>query len=199
MRVILEVIASEQPGQLGQRFVFDQREAFVVGRKKNERVKFRIPRDPYLSRFHFRIEVSPPRCLIHDLDSRNGTQVNGQKIQTAELKDGDVIRGGRTELRVRIELPETREPPVEPAPSVGESPRPTGDRPRLSGGSGFERTTVFGLPRPSGAAVELRCVKCKRLAEQTLLDVVDDPPDRQLPVRGMPRTALCRPAANAQL
>ena len=46
----------------------------------------------------FLIEYNPPMCRIVDLNSRNGTKVNGQKIEKPlDLHDGDVIRGGGTE------------------------------------------------------------------------------------------------------
>jgi len=102
MRVILEVLKGPK-GQEGQRFVFERPEAFVVGRKKNERVQCRIPEDPYLSRYHMILEVSPNQCLLRDLGSTNGTRINNKKIRQAFLKDGDVIHAGQSDIRVRIE------------------------------------------------------------------------------------------------
>jgi pSer/pThr/pTyr-binding forkhead associated (FHA) protein len=37
---------------------------------------------------------------VKDLDSTNGTFVNGKRIQTAELRDGDMLGVGRCELMV---------------------------------------------------------------------------------------------------
>jgi serine/threonine-protein kinase len=117
MRVILEVT---QGPQEGERFVFDRNEAFVVGRKKNERVQFRIPDDRYFSRYHMIIEVRPPDCFVRDIGSRNGTWVNGQQVREARLQDGDVLKGGRTEMRVRIEAtPPAAEPPLGERPAEG--------------------------------------------------------------------------------
>ncbi len=113
MRVILEVI---QGPSAGEQFVFERREAFVVGRKKNERVQFPVPGDPYLSRYHMLIEISPPHCYLRDIGSTNGTYVNGKKIPRASLKrlkDGDRIRGGRTVMRLRIETGPIETGPIE--------------------------------------------------------------------------------------
>src|SRR4051812_43725125 len=100
MGVILEVIEGPQQGN---EFAFERPEAFVVGRKKNDRVQFRIPRDKYLSRYHMIIEPGPAQCLLRDLGSTNGTRINGRKIrQDCLLKDGDVIQAGVTRIRVRI-------------------------------------------------------------------------------------------------
>ncbi|MDH5672370.1 MAG: sigma 54-dependent Fis family transcriptional regulator [Myxococcales bacterium] len=49
---------------------------------------------------HCRIEPSGASVLLRDLDSRNGTYLNGAKVSVAELRDGDVLRVGRSELRL---------------------------------------------------------------------------------------------------
>jgi pSer/pThr/pTyr-binding forkhead associated (FHA) protein len=40
-------------------------------------------------------------CLIRDLDSCNGTLLNGHLIDRARVTRGDVLVLGETELRVR--------------------------------------------------------------------------------------------------
>ena len=62
---------------------------------------FRLPKeDPYFSRVHFMVEVNPPYCRLVDMDSTNGTRLNGQTVHSADLKDGDLIEGGNTALKV---------------------------------------------------------------------------------------------------
>lgn len=46
---------------------------------------------PLISRNHFSIECKDGECTIADKNSTNGTFVNGQKVISAKLKDGDVI------------------------------------------------------------------------------------------------------------
>jgi pSer/pThr/pTyr-binding forkhead associated (FHA) protein len=54
-----------------------------------------------LSRVHCRFTVTPDGGLeVHDLDSTNGTFVNGMKIDVARLASGDRLRVGRVELLV---------------------------------------------------------------------------------------------------
>jgi len=65
-------------------------------------------RDVQLSRRHCAIERTPGGFVISDLQSRNGTLVNGREITRHALEDGDLIRMGRTRLTYRtgnIELP----------------------------------------------------------------------------------------------
>ena len=52
-----------------------------------------------VSRVHCRLQAHPDGGLeLHDLDSTNGTFVNGRRIQTARLAPGDRVRIGRVEL-----------------------------------------------------------------------------------------------------
>jgi serine/threonine-protein kinase len=60
------------------------------------------------------------------LASRNGTSVNGRRVEAADLHDGDVIRAGQTTLRVDIRGADTTLPPAaDVQPSRCESPPPT--------------------------------------------------------------------------
>jgi pSer/pThr/pTyr-binding forkhead associated (FHA) protein len=40
-------------------------------------------------------------CLVRDLDSCNGTLVNGREVRRARLRRGDLLVLGETEIRVR--------------------------------------------------------------------------------------------------
>ncbi len=54
-----------------------------------------------VSRLHCRLTVRADGALeIQDLDSTNGTYVNGRKIDRADLKDGDEIGIGRVKMKV---------------------------------------------------------------------------------------------------
>ncbi len=54
--------------------------------------------DSYVSLRHARIEKRNESFFIKDMRSRNGTYVNGAKIQEAQLQDGDRVVIGRTEF-----------------------------------------------------------------------------------------------------
>lgn len=55
--------------------------------------------DPMLSRRHVRIDLRGQKPSIEDLQSRNGTQLNGRPLDgQATLQDGDRIRLGTQEL-----------------------------------------------------------------------------------------------------
>jgi pSer/pThr/pTyr-binding forkhead associated (FHA) protein len=67
-----------------------------IGRAK-EFDRFAIG-DPFMSRAHFEVRCEGAgKCLIRDLESANGTYVNGEKVSAeVELSDGDRVFAGHT-------------------------------------------------------------------------------------------------------
>lgn len=53
-----------------------------------------------VSRLHCRLAASAAEIEATDLESTNGTYVNGQRVARAMLKDGDRLRVGAVELVV---------------------------------------------------------------------------------------------------
>ena len=65
---------------------------------------FAVPDDPHMSGVHFLIRVTESDCLIRDLNSRNGTLVNGEKVdRLRSLRDGDLIMAGQTMFAVELD------------------------------------------------------------------------------------------------
>lgn len=107
MRVTLHVVAGPQTGRV---FTFDQHETFMIGR--SEDAQFCLPHDRFFSRHHCIVEIAPPQAFIRDLGSTNGTFVNGSRVDTAYLKNGDRIQGGETILEVEVSADQTAVKPV---------------------------------------------------------------------------------------
>lgn len=101
MKLTLTVIAGPHAGR---EFGFDGRDSFLVGRGSDAHLQLSAA-DPYFSRRHFVIELNPPRCRLLDLNSRNGVLVNGRKVTSCELVDGDEVSAGSTVFRVSARLP----------------------------------------------------------------------------------------------
>ncbi len=99
MKVTLTVIKGPHQGRV---FTFSEHDNFIVGRGKQAHCRLPIE-DKYFSRHHFLVEVNPPRCRLLDLCSTNGTRVNDRKVQSVDLHDGDLIKGGITTIRVAIQ------------------------------------------------------------------------------------------------
>ena len=107
MQVVLTVIDGPHAGKS---FTFQEHDNFIVGRSSS--AHFRLPRkDEYFSRIHFMVEVNPPYCRLMDMGSRNGTFVNGRRVeQPVDIRDGDTIEGGNTKIRVAIDRAESNQP-----------------------------------------------------------------------------------------
>ena len=72
----------------------------MIGRSEDS--QFCLPQDRFFSRHHCILEIAPPQCFLRDLTSLNGTYVNGYRVETAHLKNGDRIQGGETILEVEV-------------------------------------------------------------------------------------------------
>jgi FHA domain-containing protein len=70
----------------------------VIGREYGADI---VVGDLRVSRRHACIALQGETYVILDLGSRNGTIVNGQKVRSAELSDGDVIHLGPVEFLFR--------------------------------------------------------------------------------------------------
>jgi len=58
--------------------------------------------DPICSRVHAKLHCEDDRWMIRDHQSRNGTMVNGQKVEEAALDDGHIVRIGSSEFEFHL-------------------------------------------------------------------------------------------------
>lgn len=57
-----------------------------------------------LSRHHALIQATAKGFAVRDLGSQNGTAVNGERVDTRDLRDGDVVSVGQ--VRIQLRMPE---------------------------------------------------------------------------------------------
>ena len=90
------VLIMRKMSEAPRTFMLDRMKAFAVGR---DRVKntLGIP-DPALSAQHFKIVPRGEDYFFVDLESTNGSYVNGRKVGAKRLRHGDVIRAGQVEF-----------------------------------------------------------------------------------------------------
>ncbi|HEY1655214.1 MAG TPA: FHA domain-containing protein [Candidatus Tumulicola sp.] len=99
MRVALDVL------EFGRPRPFEGRPPFEVGR---DGVLDLVLSDPEVSRRHARFESRNGVVYVDDLKSRNGSFLNGRRINEAiEVRDGDAIDVGTTRMVVRAVEPWT--------------------------------------------------------------------------------------------
>jgi hypothetical protein len=79
-------------------------EKVVIGQSPSNDIP--LPFDPTVSRLHAVLESLPSGWCIRDLNSRNGTFLNGERIWGERpLRPGDEVRLGQTTLLFRVEEP----------------------------------------------------------------------------------------------
>ena len=85
----------------GHKYAVKSDAPILIGR--SEEANIRIAYDQYCSRRHAKIYWDNDKCYVADLESTNGTSVNGSKITgTLELNNNDVVNLGQTELIISI-------------------------------------------------------------------------------------------------
>jgi len=80
----------------------------ILGRAFSAAVRFDATMESFVGRYHARIAPSddePPRLILADLKSRNGTFVNGARIEcSVVLRGGDVVRLGECGPEIEVQL-----------------------------------------------------------------------------------------------
>jgi len=88
----------------------------LVGRRKGCHIRLS---DARVSRQHCKITFDGTAAVVEDLDSANGTLVNGVKVKQAALKPGDLVQVGGIMFSV---VSETAEVPDEAVAVMGRPP-----------------------------------------------------------------------------
>ncbi|HTE52039.1 MAG TPA: GGDEF domain-containing protein [Kofleriaceae bacterium] len=88
-RAYLVVLAGSNVGEMYK----ISGEDMVLGRGSGSDVRLV---DEGISRFHCRIRADGEELVVEDLQSRNGTFLNGNPVERGKLEDGDKIQLGRT-------------------------------------------------------------------------------------------------------
>jgi pSer/pThr/pTyr-binding forkhead associated (FHA) protein/S1-C subfamily serine protease len=155
-RIEFEILSG---GRAGRRAAFDK--SFIaVGRDPLSDLRFDAEADLDVSTKHAVVMRAGDAFVIRDLGSRNGTFVNGRRIEAdTSLGHGDVVRCGAHGPEARVHLlteggevvmpkvsaPERPSaPPAQPAPTAGDlAPKPAPPAPRPAPPSGPSATSVL--------------------------------------------------------
>jgi pSer/pThr/pTyr-binding forkhead associated (FHA) protein len=117
VRITLTVTAGSLKGE---EYVFHDAARCVMGRAPDCDIALPMAlRHRDVSRYHCAFEIEPPTVRVRDLESLNGTYVNGELIgqrakslapaeldrrePVRDLSDGDEVRVGANTIRVSVE------------------------------------------------------------------------------------------------
>jgi pSer/pThr/pTyr-binding forkhead associated (FHA) protein len=146
MRIVLEIRGGAANGR---KIWLLSGQTVTVGRSSS--VDFAVSEDPRISGRHFQIQCGDDTCHLKDLNSTNGTLVNGTAVRESPLRDGDEVLAGQTRFVVSIvtdradaslrALPESVELNADDVASESNSPAP-----QPAAGSADGRSRVEPLP-----------------------------------------------------
>jgi len=162
----------------GQTYRLHPEKCYVIGR--NTKADIRVI-DPKASRNHCSLSCEDGAWFVFDLDSTNGTFLDGQRVQKAQIGAGDRLMIGSWEFDVQEEPMDQRLSGVLSEMNDDSAPdAPADDRPDPSDQS--DRclacaTCGAALPgdaESTGRAIVLEgktyCVRCGLIAEQRRVD-----------------------------
>lgn len=136
--------------------VFDDlRTPITIGREEGNVVQLN---DERISRYHVKIQEDDGRLVVTDLESTNGTRVNGHVCSLKILRNGDTISVGRTILLVgNRDLAPTGTVSADDLGSESDED-PLGNSTRIQALSSTNSSHGAALPRglTPGQAAELR-------------------------------------------
>lgn len=95
--------------KLGESYLLKPGARLVIGRDVSSDIQMF---DPGLSRTHLMIETTDQGIQITDLNSSNGTYVNGKRVIRATISMGDTITVGEAQLTVEKPRPKSAEDPL---------------------------------------------------------------------------------------
>jgi hypothetical protein len=103
---------------LGRAFPVPDRTTFAIGRGAQSHTRLV---DLSVSRIHCELRLDEGRATVTDAKSASGTLVNGRPITSHELRPGDIIKIGNTELRYENDIADQKTLP--PTPVVPTTPK----------------------------------------------------------------------------
>jgi len=160
----------------GQEFNIERDGSYVMGRAVD--VDFQIP-DAMASRRHAVLTIKGNSAVIEDLGSTNGTLVNGKQIKRCELKSGDRITIGATEVEfVRVlSAPAVKKPPVPKKEEEPTKPVRRAESGHVIGGFKIlERLGGGGM----GTVYKALQLSMNRIVAFKVLKITTDDPERSI-------------------
>ena len=121
-------------------------ERTTMGRAVDNTVRLE---DGTVSHHHAMVLIEGPEYKLRDLNSTNGTRVNGLRIVESKLHDGDAVRLGSVEMRFESEAKQASQPLPPMHTGIDLNEMGQASAPAV----GFATTSPFGRKRKSAADV----------------------------------------------
>jgi protease PrsW len=142
MRVVLTI---ESGSLTGRQYALDGG-SLTVGRDEGCQLRF-DPLESQVSRHHALVHVEAEGASVADQSSTNGTRVNGCRVTSAPLHDGDLIELGAGGPRIRVAI--ARFESTRAAVSVPGRSAPADPRPPSESEARVSPASATTVPRPA--------------------------------------------------
>ncbi len=145
----------------------------TIGRSPRSGNDLTIASDGQISKRHARLEMDAAgRFTLSDLDSTNGTKVNGKRIDQRLLNDGDEIQMGETRLTFQQSGHSDSQDDAAVSDSVFPAPRPgtVGRSQGVFGGAAAELRDTGSSVAPPARPLRARTARLVLLADDQDLD-----------------------------
>lgn len=100
LRVLHVIVGPDK----GKHFPVSDEFTILLGRSKHANMQML---DMSVSRVHCEVEIRNRKILLTDLESASGTFVNNKRVTECELRLGDILRIGETQMKVELPAGET--------------------------------------------------------------------------------------------
>ena len=90
-------------GPLSGQTIYLDEPVISIGRQLSNDI---ILDDPHVSRNHCLVRSEGEHYVIEDLNSANGTYVNGERVTESPLTEGSLIKVGNSLFRFRVQNPD---------------------------------------------------------------------------------------------
>jgi hypothetical protein len=97
MQAVLEVTAGPH---IGRKIALTPGQPVRIGRTAKS--DYVVAEDTFLSGAHFYVEWSGDQCVVRDLDSSNGTFLNGARLTESPMVEGDIVTAGQSSFALRL-------------------------------------------------------------------------------------------------
>jgi pSer/pThr/pTyr-binding forkhead associated (FHA) protein len=109
--------------------------------------------EPTISNRHCEARLTGGELVVRDMQSTNGTFVDGEKITAGTLKPGQTLRLGLVELRLEVPAPAAKAGSGTTKMPTQEPPKPASVAPVVSVTPKISPTSVLEPPKPAPAPV----------------------------------------------
>lgn len=149
-KVTFQVIDGVDKGRVFRELVTP----ITMGREEGNTIRLN---DERISRFHSKVQYDQGDLILTDLDSTNGTRVNGRLIQIHRLRFGDYVMVGRSVLLYgSMEEIQSRQNQAAPVGSQAGGQAGGSKTVRMSVAGNLDRPTVTATSRESAEEQELQ-------------------------------------------